>query len=138
MTDGEKFNFYKQQLIDENEQKFGKEIRSQYGDEAVERSYLKIKSMVKKKHAEIEVLKTDLDQTLLAAFQQGNPSGDLAQKAAELHRRWLSFYWDTYSKEAHLGVTQMYVEDPRFTAYYDKIAPECADFLLKAVRIYCA
>lgn len=35
------------------------------------------------------------------------------------------------------GVTQMYVDDPRFTAYYDKIAVGCAAFLRDAVLIYC-
>jgi hypothetical protein len=32
----------------------------------------------------------------------------------------------------------MYVDDPRFTAYYDKIAPGCAGFLRDAVKIFCA
>jgi hypothetical protein len=41
-------------------------------------------------------------------------------EVAELHKRWVCFYWPTYSKEAHAGVAQMYVDDERFTAYYDK------------------
>jgi hypothetical protein len=32
---------------------------------------------------------------------------------------------------------QMYVDDPRFTAYYDKIAPGLAAFLQEALKIYC-
>lgn len=44
--------------------------------------------------------------------------GELAQKAADLHRRWLIFYWDNYSKEAHAGLSQLYVEDDRFKDYY--------------------
>ena len=60
------------------------------------------------------------------SFLTGDPAGELA-KAAELHRRWLSFT-DSYSK-AHAGLAQMYVDDPRFTAYYDKKQPGTAEFL---------
>ena len=74
---------------------------------------------------------------LKAAFEQGDPSGELAQKACELHKKWLCLHWDEYSKEAHIGLTMMYVADPRFTAYYDKIAVGCAAFLHDAVSIYC-
>lgn len=48
------------------------------------------------------------------AYQTGDPAGELAQNAADIHRQWLSFYWDSYTKEAHTGVAQMYVDDERF------------------------
>jgi len=41
MTDQEKFEGFKQKLIDENEAKYGKEVREKYGDEAVDKSYRK-------------------------------------------------------------------------------------------------
>jgi len=41
-------------------------------------------------------------------------------------------------KEAHLGATQMYFDDLRFTEYYDKITPGCATFLRDAVMIFCS
>ena len=31
----------------------------------------------------------------------------------------------------------MYVDDPRFSEYYERIAPGCAVFLRDAVAIYC-
>jgi hypothetical protein len=48
----------------------------------------------------------------------------------------LCYYWDSYSKEAHAGVAQMYVDDERFTAYYDKEQPGTAEFLRDAILIY--
>lgn len=69
-------------------------------------------------------------------MQTGDPAGPLAQKAADLHRQWLSFYWDNYTKEAHAGVAQMYVDDERFKAYYDRNQPGTAEFLRDAVLIY--
>jgi DNA-binding transcriptional MerR regulator len=138
MTDEEKFEGFKEKLILDNEQKYGGEIREKYGDEAVDRSNAKLKNMTKEQYGELEALTQELNRTLKAAFEQGDPGGELAQKACALHKKWLCFYWDHYSKEAHRGVAQMYVDDPRFTAYYDAIVPGCAVFLRDAVQIFCA
>lgn len=92
--------------------------------------------MTEQEYAALEQLNEELHETLAQAFATGDPSHELAQKAADLHRQWLSFYWDSYSKEAHAGVAQMYVDDPRFTAYYDKEQPGVAEFLRDAVVIY--
>jgi DNA-binding transcriptional MerR regulator len=137
MSDNEKFAGFKQNLIDENEKQYGEEIRGKYGDAAIDRSNAKLKGMTKAQYAEAEKLSQEVNDAIKTAFENGDPSGKLAQKACELHKKWLCCFWDSYSKEAHLGVTQMYVDDPRFTAYYDKIAPGCAVFLRDAVVIYC-
>jgi len=115
-----------QKLIEDNEAKYGEEIREKYGREAVERSNAKLRGMTPEQYA------------LKEAFTQGDPASALAQEACDLHRQWLCFFWDSYSKQAHMGVTQMYVEDPRFGEYYDKVAPGCAVFMRDAVAIYCA
>ncbi|QTH45621.1 MerR family transcriptional regulator [Cohnella sp. LGH] len=136
MSDKQKFEGFKQQLIEDNEAKYGDEIRAKYGDEQVDKSNAKLKGMTKEQYEEIERLSEDIHATLAQAFATGDPAGELAQKAADLHRRWLTFYWDRYSKEAHAGIAQMYVEDERFKAYYDKDQPGVAEFLREAIRIY--
>lgn len=136
MNDQEKFEGFKQKLINDNEQKYGKKIREKYGDEAVNKSYQKVKGMSKEQYEDVERLGTEVIETLEAAFKTGDPAGEPAQKAADLHRQWLSYYWDCYTKEEHIGVTQMYVDDERFTAYYDKNQPGTAAFLRDAVLIY--
>jgi DNA-binding transcriptional MerR regulator len=136
MSDKQKFEGFKQKMVDDNEQKYGEEIRAKYGNEKVDQANGKIKNMTEKQYAEIEQLANDIHTTLAEAFATGNPAGELAQKAADLHRRWLSFYWDGYTKEAHAGVAQMYVDDERFTAYYDKDQPGVAAFLRDAILIY--
>ncbi len=137
MTDDEKFEGFIQKLVEDNEQQYGEEVRRKYGDDTVDRSNAKVRGMSKEQYAEVEKLRQEVEETLKAAFELGDPAGPLAQKACALHKKWLCFFWDHYSKEAHIGVTQMYVEDPRFTAYYDQIAPGCAPFLRDAVLIYC-
>ncbi len=136
MSDKEKFEGFKQAMIDENEKKYGKEIREKYGSDTVEKSNQKVKNMTKEQYEEITKLSEELTEKLSAAFKTGNPAGELAQEAADLHRKWLCYYWDSYTKEAHAGVAQMYVDDERFTAYYDKEQPGTAKFLRDAVFIY--
>lgn len=136
MTDREKFEGFKQKMIDENEEKYGEEIRAKYGNDQIDKSNRKIKGMTREQYEEVEKLGRDVLDTLSQAFDTGDPAGELAQKAADLHKRWLAYFWDSYSKEAHAGIAQMYVEDERFTAYYDKVKPGMARFLRDAVLIY--
>jgi DNA-binding transcriptional MerR regulator len=136
MSDKEKFEGFKQKLVDDNEKKYGKEVREKYGEDTVNKSNAKVKNMSQEQYDEVTKLANELTETLQAAFQTGDPAGELAQRAADLHRQWLSFYWDSYTKEAHAGVAQMYVDDERFTAYYDKVQPGTAVFLRDAVHIY--
>mgnify|MGYP004564205433 FL=1 len=69
-------------------------------------------------------------------MKTNDPSSDLAQEAAELHKKWLCYYWEKYSKDAHAGVAQMYVYDERFKEYYDKHQDGMAEFLRDAILIY--
>jgi DNA-binding transcriptional MerR regulator len=136
MSDSEKFEGLKQKTIDENEKKYGKEIREKYGEDQVIRSNEKLKGMTKERYKDAEVLSKELNDALKTAFKSGDPAGEAAQKACELHRKWLMIYWDSYSKEAHMKLVQNYVDDGRFTAYYDKVATGCAVFLRDAMKIY--
>jgi DNA-binding transcriptional MerR regulator len=136
MSDKEKFEGFKRKLINDNEKKYGKEVREKYGDTVVNRSNNKVKKLTQEEYDEITRLGQEVIETLHAAMQTGDPAGELAQKAADLHRRWLSFYWDGYTKEAHAGVAQMYVDDERFKAYYNEKQPGTAEFLRDAVHIY--
>lgn len=136
MTNKEKFEGFKQKMIDDNEKKYGEEIREKYGNNTVEKSNKKLKNMTQEEYEAVTNLEMQLKSTLAEAFKNGDPAGDLAQKAADLHKQWLTFYWSDYSKEAHAGLAQMYVDDERFTAYYDKEKPGTAAFLRDAILIY--
>lgn len=136
MTDQEKFLGFKKQLIEENELKYGKEIREKYGEETIDRTNQKVLNMSEETYLSLEKLTEELNKAIKKAFEQGDPSSELAMKACGLHKKWLMHYWDHYSKEAHMGLVQMYVDDVRFTRYYDKIAKGSAKFLRDAMQIY--
>jgi DNA-binding transcriptional MerR regulator len=136
MSNKEKFHGFKKKMIEDNEKKYGKEIREKYGKDTVEKSNAKLMNMTEEQYEEVTKLAEDVNITLAEAFKTGDPAGELAQKAAELHKKWLTYYWHEYSKEAHAGLAQMYVDDERFTAYYDKEQPGTAAFLRDAIFIY--
>ncbi len=140
MNDNEKFEGFKQKLISNNETAYGKEVRSKYGDDVINASNTKLKGMSEEQWEKAEDLRIEYEHLLKSAFEQGDPASAEAQKACDLHRQWLCIFWKDgiYSKEAHRGMADMYVSDDRFTAYYDKIAANCAEFLRKAIHIYCA
>lgn len=136
MTDQEKFIGFKKQLIEENEKKYGKEIREKYGDTTVDASNAKLMNLSEKEYAEVTELAESINKLLAEAMKTQDPTGELAQKVADMHKQWLTYYWNDYSKEAHQGLAQMYVDDKRFKAYYDKIAPDAAEFLRDAIFVY--
>lgn len=137
MSDKEKFEGFKRRMIEENEAKYGKEIRGNYGEETVDKSNAKLMGMSREEFEASNRLAEDILRKLEEAVETGaDPAGELGREIADMHRRWVSGYWPEYSKEAHAGLAQMYVEDERFTAYYDRRKTGCAMFLRDAILAY--
>ena len=139
MSDKEKFEGFKQEMIDRNEDEYGQEVREKYGDEVVEASNRKIKNMTQQQMDDAARLSEEVNQAIGDALATKDPTGAAAMKACGLHKKWLEIYWPDgyYRPEAHKGLADMYCQDDRFRAYYEKIGPGCADFLKKAIDHYC-
>lgn len=137
MTDSQKFEGFKQALIDENEQKYGQEVRERFGDGEMDRANNRLKGLTQQQYDEGERLRLLFEQTLKDAFEMGDPAGEQAQKACDYHRQWLSVFYPAYSREYHKGLADMYVADERFQANYEKIADGCTLFLRDAIYAYC-
>jgi len=139
MSDKEKFMGFKQKLIDDNEAAYGKEIREKFGDSTVDASNSKLKGMSKEKWERTQALSALINEKLREAVMLGDPAGESAQKACDLHRQWLCMFWEdgSYSKKAHLALAENYCLDERFKKYYEAIAPGATEFLFEAMQIYC-
>ncbi len=137
MTDNEKFDGFKRSLIDENERKYGAEIREKYGDGIIDETNANLMGLTQEQYNDSERLRAQFEKTLKAAFDKGEPAGDLAMQACDLHRQWLTVFYPKYNKEYHKGIGEMYVADERFSANYDKLAPGCTEFLRDAINVYC-
>lgn len=73
---------------------------------------------------------------LAAAGAAGaDPGGEEVQDLVGRHYRWVSQAW-TPDRAAYVNLGQMYVDDPRFAANYDKHAEGAAVFVRDAMKVY--
>ena len=124
MTDQEKFEAFKRRTVEANETAFGQEIREKYGDEEMDRANACVLALTQEEYAQWKSLGGEIHTALVTAVKAGaDPAGPEGQRIAALHRRWLSYSWESYTPQAHVGLAELYVSDPRFTAYYDREVP---------------
>ncbi len=132
MSNEEKFEGFKKELIEKNEQAYGKEARKAYGDEEVDASKAKLMRMSEESFTEFNKLDKEILEKLEKAEKTKDPASDLAQEVARLHKSWLLYTWPSYTKEAHANLAQMYVDDPRFGEHY----LGKAEFLRDAIQVF--
>lgn len=60
---------------------------------------------------------------------------DDVQELIGQHFAWVSAFW-TPDRDAYVGLGQMYIQDPRFTATYNAIAPGLATFVCDAIAVW--
>lgn len=134
MSDKQRLEGFGQQLVEENERLYGKEIRRKYGRKAVEESNAKVAAMSKGDWEALEGRRLAIYDAFAAAMQNGAGS-DAAQAAAGDYVRYLSAF-GTYSLQAIRGLGQMYVQDERFTQHFDAHTPGLAAFVCDALHAY--
>jgi MerR family transcriptional regulator, thiopeptide resistance regulator len=80
----------------------------------------------------------DINADLARCLEAGLPADAPAvQAAVERHYRWVAFHW-TPNAESYVGLGIMYVEDARFTNFYDTVKPGLAAYLLAGIKVYAA
>ncbi|MEU8512499.1 MerR family transcriptional regulator [Kitasatospora sp. NPDC048722] len=131
LTPEEKFEIFGEDYQEEWEQ----EAEQRWGDtEAWAESQRRTGSYGKADWERIQAEMTALNDRLAAAVAAGEPAdGTLAMDLAEEHRQHIcqNFYDCTFT--IHRGLACLYVEDPRWTAGYEKTAPGLAQWLHDAI-----
>lgn len=134
MKDEEKFEGMKRSLIEENECKYGAEMRERYGDGTIDESNRKMLNLTQEQFDRFNELGLQIVNELERAVHEGiDPLGEAGERMYEMHREWLGFTWNFYTPEAHCGLAEGYVADDRFRAYYDKNIEGCAAWLRDAI-----
>ena len=137
MSDKEKFEAFKRAQIEENEAKYGSEIREKYGDEEVEASNRKMLNMTEEQYESFKSLEDEIKVLAAKAVKDGQQPEDLIGKElTQKHKEWLMFTWKQYSSDAHKGLAKMYICDERFKSYYDSETEGCAEFIQKAIEYW--
>ncbi len=138
-NDAARFEALKQQAIKENEATYGAEARSRYGDQAVDTANEQVAAMTQDQWSSAQRQAERIGELIAQIAADPDPAqaarSDLGRELCSTHRAWLLNYWSPamYSPEAHRGLAQGYVDDPRFTAYYEAYAPGGAVILRDAI-----
>lgn len=136
MTNDERFSALKEQSITDNDDKYGDEIRNKYGDAIVEDSYTKMRKMTKYQIKQADDFAEAIKLKLKEIVDVYPVSSIEAMKLCEMHQKWITLYWPVYQKDAHMQLVEMYLEDERFSAYYEKIIKGATLYLRDAMKHY--
>lgn len=135
MSDKEKFEAFKKNLVEENDKKYGEEVKEMYGEESVNYANNRILKMTEEEHKNIEELSKLLNDSLKSAAEIGDPNSELARTVVKLHKEQLSFFMDSpICDDTQLALAEMHVADSRFSAYYDNIYTGSAVFLRDSIK----
>jgi hypothetical protein len=112
------------------------EARERYGDEEVDRSNAAWERMGPDGRAAFAAESAAVGHGLAALMTEGTEVADpRVQALVRRHHAQIALFW-TPSKEAYVGLGQMYVDDERFTATYDAFAPGLAPYLRDAMAVF--
>ncbi len=121
-------------LSEEQQAEYSKEAEQKYDPEIVKASNKKWKQYSAADKQRIGEEGNQIYADLLAAMPEGEASAKV-QAVIERWRRHLSYFW-TPNLDQLLGLADLYNEDPRFKANYDRLHPDLAEFMRKAVQVY--
>lgn len=114
-----------------------------YADEAQERwpdnyaeSQRRLKKLTKEQQQAVFEQGNQNHIDLAELFKAGlTADEDEVQAVIAKHYKWICEFW-TPNKDSYIGLGEMYVSDPRFTATYGKFAPGMAVFMRDAMRVW--
>lgn len=121
---------------DDDVKQYQDEVKQRWGHtDAYKQSMERVSRMTK---AEMEKLKEDgrkHTQAIADSMDKGFDHPDVQALIAKSHEGINFFYECGLDMFRNLG--EMYVNDPRFTAYYEKFRPGMAVFMRDAIAYYC-
>ncbi len=125
---------YFEGFSEEQQAEYEKEAMQMYDPETVKASSKKWKSYTaaEKEHIFAEANALYLD--LIASISKG-PASPEAQAGVERWRQHMAYFW-VPNNEQLLGLADLYNDDPRFKATFDKMDPRLAEFMREAVKVY--
>ena len=113
---------------------YEKEAMEKYDPEIVKASQQKWKSYSREDKQRIG----EEGNAVYRDFVLAIPRGPASPEAQDCVRRWrahMAYFWEPNDAQC-LGLADLYNDDPRFKANFDKIDPRLAAFVREAVKVY--
>lgn len=121
---------------DDDVKQYQNEVKQRWGDsDAYKSSMAKVGKTTK---AQMDKLKEDgkAFTKKLADAMDVDPKSATAQALIEEHHKGVEFFYPC-PPAMYRNLGQMYVDDPRFTAYYDKFRPGLAAWVRDGIAHWC-
>lgn len=130
MQDEELYGGLSKQQIEE----YKEEARQKWGADTVAQSENRMKNWTKADFDRIQKEADDIYTSIVSLMDKGPESDEVQFHIDRFYKHMQNFYDCSYEIFRSLG--NLYVEDKRFTAFYDKYHPELAAFMQKAMAYY--
>ena len=116
------------------------EVEERWGDtDAYRQSQRRTAAYTREDWLRIKAEAGDVERRFAEALRSGVAAdSEQAMDVAEEHRQHISRWFYDCPPEMHAGLGRMYVEDERFTAHYEEIAPGLAQYVSTAVQANAA
>ncbi|MGQ0839321.1 MerR family transcriptional regulator [Actinokineospora sp.] len=112
------------------------EARERWGADAVDAASARVKDKGKDWWQDQGKVWADSLHALVAHIEAGRSPRDAeVQETVRGHHQWLLGFW-TPNRESYTGLGDLYADDPRFRANFDKTDPRLAEFLRAAMAEY--
>ncbi len=121
---------------DEQQAEYEKEIAQKYDPATVKASSKRWKEYTAAEKQRIGEEGNAVYKAILAAMPKGAASPE-AQAGVERWRKHIEYFWIPNDEQLS-GLADLYNEDSRFKANFDKIDPRLAEFMREAVKVYVA
>jgi DNA-binding transcriptional MerR regulator len=132
LTPEERFELFGDGFSDDHQA----EAEERWGDtEAWAQSQRRTSAYTKDDWLRIKEEGADVERRFAEALRSGVPADSAqAMDVAEEHRQHISRWFYDCPPPMHAGLGRMYVEDERFTAHYEQVAPGLAQYVSTAVQ----
>ena len=111
------------------------EVIERWGEEELLETEGRIRKMGKEGWKDARRRGEEIDRRI-AALMDLDPADVKVQQAIQQHFEYMNTFYEV-SKERYRGLAQLYIEDERFTAHYEKTATGLADYIHRAINVFC-
>ncbi len=130
LTDAELYEGFS----DEEIREMKREVQERYDPELVRISDQNVRNMSKTQFQDVKEEGENIAREMAGLMDQDVASPEVQALIARHHAHNEQFY--PTSAEIYRGLGQMYTQDDRFRAYYDKYRPGLADFMAEAMAYF--
>jgi DNA-binding transcriptional MerR regulator len=116
-------------------ERYKREARERYGVEIVEQTEQRVRELSAAEWESVQREGADLAEAL-AGHMDKPADSPVVQALIDRHHKWIENFYPAPA-EVYAGLGQLYTEDDRFRAFYDKFQVGLADFIKAGIDHYC-